>query len=90
MRAHIFSESKFRDSYIVVDFKYVSGKSVGQSVFTNVSKVSHLLQAMLSNRTVEANDGSNPCIEISDIKYEIFTVRHEKVGCHSDVYYPNA
>ena len=40
---------------------------------------------MLSNRTVEANDGSNPCIEISDIKYEIFTVRHEKVGFHSRI-----
>lgn len=49
-------------------------------IFTVVSKVSFLLQAMLSNKTVEANDGSNPCIEISDIKFEIFTVRHEIVG----------
>ena len=38
------------------------------------------LQAMLSNRTVEENDGSNPCIEISDIKYEIFTVGYEKAS----------
>ena len=38
------------------------------------------LQAMLSNRTVEENDRSNPCIEISDIKYEIFTVGHENVS----------
>ena len=38
------------------------------------------LQAMLSNRTVEENDRINPCIEISDIKYEIFTVGHENVS----------
>ena len=40
------------------------------------------LQAMLSNRPVEENDGSNPCIEISDIKYEIFTVGYEKDSFH--------
>lgn len=38
--------------------------------------LSYLLQAMLSKKTVEANDESNPCIEISDIKYDIFMVRH--------------
>lgn len=37
---------------------------------------------MLSNKPVKENDESNPCIEISDIKYEIFTVRREKVICN--------
>ena len=37
---------------------------------------------MLSNKPVKENDESNPCIEISDIKYEIFTVRREKVSCN--------
>ena len=43
------------------------------------------LQAMLSNRTVEENDRSNPCIEISDIKYEIFTVGHENVNFYKRI-----
>ena len=30
---------------------------------------------MLSNKTIEPNDGSTPCIKITDIKYEIFMVR---------------
>lgn len=40
------------------------------------------LQAMLSNKPVKENDESNPYIEISDIKYEIFTVRLDKVRCN--------
>ncbi|KAL9955461.1 hypothetical protein ACROYT_G036789 [Oculina patagonica] len=39
-----------------------------------LATASKRFKAMLSNETVEANDGSNPCIEISDIKYEIFTL----------------
>ena len=36
------------------------------------------LQAMLSNMVVmETQEGSSPCIEISDIKYETFTVRND-------------
>ena len=37
-----------------------------------------VLQAMLSNMIVmETQEGSSPCIEISDIKYETFTVRND-------------
>ena len=33
---------------------------------------------MLSNMVVmETQEGSSPCIEISDIKYETFTVRND-------------
>jgi len=39
-----------------------------------LATASKRFKAMLSNRSVEENDGSNPCIEISDIKYEIFTL----------------
>ena len=36
------------------------------------------LQTMLSNMVVmETQEGSSPCIEISDIKYETFTVRND-------------
>ena len=36
------------------------------------------LQAMFSNMVVmETQEGSSPCIEISDIKYETFTVRND-------------
>ena len=59
-----------QDSYIFVEFKCVS------------LKLSYLFQTMLSNRTVEENDGSNPCIEISDIKYETFTVGYVKDSFH--------
>lgn len=37
-----------------------------------------VLQEMLSNMVVmETQEGSSPCIEISDIKYETFTVRKD-------------
>lgn len=39
-----------------------------------LATASKRFKAMLSNRNVEENDRSNPCIEISDIKYEIFTL----------------
>lgn len=38
------------------------------------------LQTMLSNMTMESSDGSSPCIEISDIKYETFTVRKKALN----------
>lgn len=34
-------------------------------------------QALLSEMPSESEDGNDPCIEISDIKYDIFTVRKE-------------
>lgn len=37
-----------------------------------------VLQEMLSNMVVmETQEGSSPCIEISDIKYETFMVRKD-------------
>ena len=47
---------------------------------SNLNSTSTLifLQAMLSNMVVmETQEGSSPCIEISDIKYETFTVRND-------------
>lgn len=43
--------------------------------FVFLTGLSSTLKAMLSNKTIEPNDGSTPCIEITDIKYEIFMVR---------------
>lgn len=43
--------------------------------FVSLTGLSSTLKAMLSNKTIEPNDGSTPCIEITDIKYEIFMVR---------------
>ncbi|XP_058948817.2 ankyrin repeat and BTB/POZ domain-containing protein 3-like isoform X3 [Pocillopora verrucosa] len=37
-----------------------------------LATASKKFKAMLSNKTIEPNDGSTPCIEITDIKYEIF------------------
>lgn len=37
--------------------------------------MSSTLKAMLSNKTIEPNDGRSPCIEVTDIKYETFMVR---------------
>lgn len=31
----------------------------------------------MSEMPLESEDGNDPCIEISDIKYDIFTVRKE-------------
>jgi len=39
-----------------------------------LATASKRFKAMLSNMTMESSDGSSPCIEISDIKYETFTL----------------
>lgn len=43
--------------------------------FVSLTEMSSTLKAMLSNKTIEPNDGRSPCIEVTDIKYETFMVR---------------
>ncbi|KAJ7384423.1 Ankyrin repeat and BTB/POZ domain-containing protein 2 [Desmophyllum pertusum] len=54
-------------TFIVEDRPFYAHKII-------LATASKRFKAMLSSQTVEPNDGSNPCIEISDIKYEIFTL----------------